>query len=57
MSDTIYQVHFTNKNGKWEYFTENFYSKDRAQEAVEKLIDKGFEDAAYVGFTFNIRPR
>ena len=54
MSDTTYQVYFTNANGEREYLNENFYSQSEAQEAVEKLIDKGFDDAAYEGFIFDI---
>ena len=45
MNDTVYQVYFTNRNGKREYLNENFYLEDKAQETVEKLIDQGFEDA------------
>ncbi|MEH6577119.1 MAG: hypothetical protein V7731_08570 [Amphritea sp.] len=54
MSDTIYQVYFTNGNGKREYLYESFYSEDEAQESVEKLIDIGFDDATCDGFTFSI---
>lgn len=55
MSDTTYHVYFTNKNKKREFLNENFYSEDKAQKAVEKLINKGFDDATYEGFTFDIR--
>ncbi|MEH6579704.1 MAG: hypothetical protein V7731_21820 [Amphritea sp.] len=54
MSDTTYQVIFTNGNGKRKHLNENFYLESKAQEAVETLIDKGFEDATYEGFTFSI---
>ena len=53
MSETIYQVHFTGRNGKREYLYPNLYSKRKAQEAVKKLAAKKFKDVRYKGFTFS----
>ena len=55
MSDTTYHVYFTNKNKKREFLYEMFNSESKAQKAVEKLINEGFNDADYEGFTFDIK--
>ncbi len=52
--DTTYQVYFTGRNGRREFLNEDFVSEDMAQEAVEQLIDQGFEDATYDGYSFSI---
>ena len=54
MSDTIYQVYFTNEKGQRAFLNESFSSESDAREAVVKLIGKGFEDADYEGFSFDI---
>ncbi|WP_432473355.1 hypothetical protein [Amphritea sp. HPY] len=55
MGDITYQAYFTNDDGDREYLNQNFHSEKKAEKAVDKLTDKGYDDADYESIDMELR--